>query len=85
MMENEDEFDPITFSILKDTFALLEQEGMLEVVGISEDGEDIYQITEKGLDYYMTQQMDFESWAKIGIRSRLVFTASLFIRTTVYR
>ena len=66
MMENEDEFDPITFSILKDTFALLEQEVMLEVVGISEDGEDIYQITEKGLDYYMTQQMDFESWAKIG-------------------
>jgi hypothetical protein len=66
MMENEDEFDPITFSILKDTFALLEQEGMLEVVGISEDGEDIYQITEKGLDYYMTQQMDFDSWAKIG-------------------
>ncbi len=65
-MEYDDEFDPITFSILKQTFTMLEEEGMLEVVGISEDGEDIYQITEKGLEYYMIQQMDFESWAKMG-------------------
>lgn len=65
-MEYDDEFDPITFSLLKETFIALEGEGMLEVVGISEDGEDIYQITEKGLAYYMTQQMDFDSWARIG-------------------
>lgn len=68
-MEYDDEFDPITFSLLKETFTVLEQEGMLEVVGISEDGEDIYQITEKGLAYYMSQQMDFDSWARIGYQA----------------
>lgn len=68
-MEYDDEFDPITFSLLKETFTALEQEGMLEVVGISEDGEDIYQITEKGLAYYMSQQMDFDSWARIGYQA----------------
>jgi hypothetical protein len=65
-MEYEDEFDPITFNLLKQTFIALEEQGMLDVVGITEDGEDIYQITEKGLAYYMTQQMDFETWARIG-------------------
>ena len=68
-MKYDDEFDPITFSLLKETFTALEQEGMLEVVGISEDGEDIYQITEKGLAYYMSQQMDFDSWARIGYQA----------------
>lgn len=68
-MKYDDEFDPITFSLLKETFTVLEQEGMLEVVGISEDGEDIYQITEKGLAYYMSQQMDFDSWARIGYQA----------------
>lgn len=65
-MEYDDELDPITYSLLQQTFIALEEQGMLEVVGISEDGEDIYQITEKGLAYYMSQQMDFDSWARIG-------------------
>lgn len=65
-MEYDDELDPITYSLLQQTFIALEEQGMLEVVGISEDGEDIYQITEKGLAYYMTQQMDLDTWVRIG-------------------
>lgn len=62
----EEEFDPVTFSLLKSALTALEEQGMIEVVGISEDGEDIYQITEEGLAYYMTNQMDFDTWMKIG-------------------
>jgi len=65
-MDNGDELDPITFSLLKNALTVLEQEGMIEVVGIGDDGEEVYQITEKGLEHYMGTQMDFETWAKIG-------------------
>ena len=65
MME-EEEFDPVTSSLLRSALTALEEQGMIEVVGISEDGEDIYQITEEGLAYYMTNQMDFDTWMKIG-------------------
>ena len=66
MMDNGDEFDPVTSSLLRSALTALEEQGMIEVVGISEDGEDIYQITEEGLAYYMTNQMDFDTWMKIG-------------------
>lgn len=62
----EEEFDPVTSSLLRSALTALEEQGMIEVVGISEDGEDIYQITEEGLAYYMTNQMDFDTWMKIG-------------------
>jgi hypothetical protein len=65
-MEEEEEFDPITFSLLRSALTALEEQGMIEVVGISDDGEDIYQITEEGLAYYMTNQMDFDTWMKVG-------------------
>lgn len=65
----EEEFDPVTFSLLRSALTALEEQGMIEVVGISEDGEDIYQITEEGLAYYMTNQMDFDTWMKIGYDS----------------
>lgn len=65
-MDNGEEFDPVTFSLLRSALTALEEQGMIEVVGISEDGEDIYQITEEGLAYYMTNQMDFDTWMKIG-------------------
>ena len=61
-----DDFDPISFSLLKQAMAALEAEGMLEVVGIDDDGEEMYQITEKGLGYYMSNQMDFDTWARVG-------------------
>ena len=61
-----EEFDPVSFGLLKQALYALEQEGMLEVVGIDEEGEEMYQITEKGLGYYMSNQMDFDTWAKIG-------------------
>lgn len=69
MMDNGDEFDPVTSSLLRSALTALEEQGMIEVVGISEDGEDIYQITEEGLAYYMTNQMDFDTWMKIGYDS----------------
>ena len=69
MMDNGEEFDPVTFSLLRSALTALEEQGMIEVVGISEDGEDIYQITEEGLAYYMTNQMDFDTWMKIGYDS----------------
>lgn len=65
----EEEFDPVTSSLLRSALTALEEQGMIEVVGISEDGEDIYQITEEGLVYYMTNQMDFDTWMKIGYDS----------------
>lgn len=65
-MENEEQFPPITFGGLQQALTLLEQEGLIEVVGIGDDGEEVYQITEKGFHYYMTTQMDFETWMKIG-------------------
>jgi hypothetical protein len=65
-MDNGDEFDPITFSLLRNALTVLEQEGMVEVVGIGDDGEEVYQITEKGMEYYMTTQMDFDTWVKVG-------------------
>lgn len=68
-MDNGDEFDPVTSSLLRSALTALEEQGMIEVVGISEDGEDIYQITEEGLAYYMTNQMDFDTWMKIGYDS----------------
>ena len=61
-----DAFDPVSFSLLKQAMAALEAEGMLEVVGIDDDGEEMYQITEKGLGYYMSNQMDFDTWARVG-------------------
>jgi len=61
-----DDFDPVSFSLLKQAMAALEAEGMLEVVGIGDDGEEMYQITEKGLAYYMSNQMDFDTWARVG-------------------
>ena len=61
-----DAFDPVSFSLLKQAMAALEAEGMLEVVGIGDDGEEMYQITEKGLAYYMSNQMDFDTWARVG-------------------
>ena len=68
-MDNGEEFDPVTLSLLRSALTALEKQGMIEVVGISEDGEDIYQITEEGLAYYMTNQMDFDTWMKIGYDS----------------
>ena len=61
-----DAFDPISHGLMKDALVLLEQEGLLEVVGISDEGEEMYQITEKGLAYYMSNQMDFDTWARVG-------------------
>jgi hypothetical protein len=61
-----DDFDPVSFSLLKHALVALEQEGILEVVGISDDGEEMYQITEKGFAYYMSNTMDFDTWAKVG-------------------
>jgi hypothetical protein len=61
-----DAFDPVSFSLLKQAMAALEAEGMLEVVGIDDDGEEMYQITEKGLGYYMSNQMDFDTWVRVG-------------------
>lgn len=68
-MEHEEEFDPITFSLLRNALTVLEEEGMIEVVGIGDDGEEVYQITEKGLQHYMSNQMDFDTWMKIGYDS----------------
>ena len=65
-MDNGEEFDPITFSLFRNALNVLEQEGMVEVVGIGDDGEEVYQITEKGMEYYMSTQMDFDTWARIG-------------------
>jgi hypothetical protein len=65
-MDNSEEFDPITFSLFRNALNVLEQEGMVEVVGIGDDGEEVYQITEKGMEYYMSTQMDFDVWMKIG-------------------
>jgi hypothetical protein len=64
-----DDFDPVSFSLLKQAMAALEAEGMLEVVGIGDDGEEMYQITEKGFAYYMGNQMDFDTWAKVGYQN----------------
>lgn len=67
---NEDEpLDPVSFRLLQEALVSLEQEGMIEVVGISDDGEEMYQITEKGMSYYMSRQMDFDTWARIGYES----------------
>lgn len=63
------DFDPVSFSLLKNALTALEQEGILEVVGIDDNGEEMYQITEKGLAYYMSNQMDFDTWARIGYES----------------
>ncbi len=69
MMDEEEQFDRVTFSLLKDALVVLEQEGLVEVVGISDDGEEVFQITEKGLRYYMSNEMDFDTWARIGYES----------------
>ena len=63
------DFDPVSFSLLKHALTALEQEGILEVVGIDDNGEEMYQITEKGIAYYMSNQMDFDTWARIGYES----------------
>jgi len=63
------EFDEPSFDSLKEALVLLEQEGIVEVVGISDNGEEMYQITKKGLAYYMSNQMDFDTWARIGYES----------------
>ena len=60
------DFDPVSFSLLKNALTALEQEGILEVVGIDDNGEEMYQITEKGFGYYMSNQMDFDTWARVG-------------------
>jgi hypothetical protein len=66
----EDEYpDPVNLHLLQQALISLEQEGILEVVGISDNGEEMYQITEKGLAYYMSNQMDFDTWARIGYES----------------
>jgi len=63
------EFDEPSFDSLKEALVSLEQEGIVEVVGISDNGEEMYQITKKGLAYYMSNQMDFDTWARIGYES----------------
>ena len=63
------DFDPVSFSLLRHALTALEQEGILEVVGIDDNGEEMYQITEKGIAYYMSNQMDFDTWARIGYES----------------
>jgi hypothetical protein len=68
-MDYEEEFESMTFAMLRDALNVLEQQGMVEVVGISDNGEEMYQITEKGINYYMATTMDFDTWARIGYES----------------
>jgi len=63
------EFDEPSFDSLKEALVSLEQEGIVEVVGISDNGEEMYQITKKGLAHYMSNQMDFDTWVRIGYES----------------
>jgi hypothetical protein len=69
MSSMDDEENYFTESMLAQVLAALEHEGLIDVVGMSEDGEEVYQLTEKGFEFYMTQAISFDQWLRIGYES----------------
>lgn len=64
--ENEDQF---TSSMIVDFLLAMETAGLIEVVGYTEDGDEVYKMTPEGYKDSMQTFLSFDQWLEIGFRN----------------